>query len=220
MTLLYFCAASVGGIADYAHEQAKALAAEGAQVTLLCPKDYPHSADGYQQLRQLSPHQPTASRWRSRTNVAKGIFWNFHLLYQAIKKGDFPKVLLATYSEYLAPIWAWRFRQLQKKGIHFSAIVHDPVRDYVVGPLWWHEKSIQAGYSFLTHGFVHHEIKLPVATTVIPHGPLSFPSAKKKRAELDLPEEVPLYLAFGHLRETRTLNSFSKHLQNKKTAIS
>ncbi|MGJ8696670.1 MAG: glycosyltransferase [Verrucomicrobiaceae bacterium] len=206
MTLLYYCAASVGGIADYAHEQAKVLAAEGAEVTVLCPQDFPHEAEGYVQRRELLPHRKAGSRWRSRLQVVQGIAWNLHLLYGAVKGGAFPQVLLATYSEYLAPLWAWRFRALRRKGVTFSAVVHDPVRDYVVGPKKWHEWSVREGYSFLSRGFVHHEIELPIPTTVIPHGPFGFPEATKSRAELGLPEGERVYFSFGHLRDNKNLN--------------
>lgn len=55
-----------------------------------------------------------------------------------IVREGFRRVLMASYIEYLAPIWAPRLRNLSRSGIVFGAIVHDPVRDYVVGPSWWH----------------------------------------------------------------------------------
>ena len=46
----------------------------------------------------------------------------------------FRRVLLATYLEYLALLWAPSLRRLMRRGVVFGAVVHDPVRDYIVGP--------------------------------------------------------------------------------------
>ena len=43
MRLLYYSPASYGGLADYAHEQANAIASLGVEVTLLCT---PRLSDG------------------------------------------------------------------------------------------------------------------------------------------------------------------------------
>ncbi len=123
---------------------------------------------------------------------------------------------MATYSEYLAPLWAWRFRRWRKKGVVFGAVAHDPVRDFVVGPVRWHRWSVSAGYSFLEKAFVHEPIALdtgnppqPVETHVIPHGSYPFPEATQSReqvrAGLDIPPLVPLFLSFGHLRDGKNL---------------
>ena len=66
-------------------------------------------------------------------------------------------VLFACYKEYFAPFWVGPLRRLAKKGIVIGTIAHDPVRDFVVGPLWWHRWSVRLGYSFVRHVFVHDD---------------------------------------------------------------
>ncbi len=216
--LLLFCPSSFGGIPDYAHHQAEALGKTGWKVTMLCPADFPHVATGYRQDRCL-PGEP--SRFGPRPVRVAGLMLRmlagYRMLERRIRESKAKRVLMATYSEYLAPLWAWRLRCWRRRGVVFGAVAHDPVRDFVVGPLWWHRHSISAGYSFLEHVFVHEAIELDtgsrpqrVETHVIPHGPFPFPAASRSREairkELDIPEDAPLFLSFGHLRDGKNLN--------------
>jgi glycosyltransferase involved in cell wall biosynthesis len=88
-------------------------------------------------------------------------------------------VLFACYKEYFAPFWVWSLQRLAKKGIVIGTIAHDPVRDFVVGPVWWHRWSVRLGYSFVRDVFVHDGTPVdfagrqPAGIRVhqIPHGP-------------------------------------------------
>ena len=216
--VLCFCPASIGGIAQYSHEQSKALASKGISVTSLCPVDYPYEEEGYVQIRALMP-KASKSRFRllNRLKLALGIVRDISILEHNIKANDFSKVLFASYSEYLAPIWAWRLRRLRAYGTEFSAVIHDPVRDYVVGPQWWHKWSIAEGYSFLSQTFIHEagslsdsreELNLPVS--VVPHGPFpaieSALSATEARAKYQLPPDATILMSFGYIRDNKNLH--------------
>jgi hypothetical protein len=88
-------------------------------------------------------------------------------------------VLFACYKEYFAPFWVGPLRRLAKKGIVIGTIAHDPVRDFVVGPVWWHRWSVRLGYSFARDVFVHDDTAVdfggrkPAGIRIhqIPHGP-------------------------------------------------
>jgi glycosyltransferase involved in cell wall biosynthesis len=81
---------------------------------------------------------------------------------------------------------------LAKKGIVVGTIAHDPVRDFVVGPQWWHRWSVRLGYSFVRHIFVHDDTavdfggKQPEGIEVhqIPHGPYEVAEPKIGRVEM------------------------------------
>lgn len=226
MKLLYYSPASYGGIADYAHEQANALVEAGAEVYLLTTPNYPvDRGERYTILpilQELSSEPikgvPTIIR-----KSFKGIHYgnvtcsNVKTLVRTITQQSLKHVLLGSYSEYLAPLWANSLNRLAQQGITFGAIVHDPVRDFVVGPMWWHRWSIAKGYSFLREAFVHDAIDLDTVrpmhqlrTTVIPHGPYQFPepslSREEMRSRLNLPAEAKVMLAFGHLRPNKNLD--------------
>jgi glycosyltransferase involved in cell wall biosynthesis len=218
--LLYFSSSWSGGIADYAHEQAKALGHQGLSVTLLTsPLFKKEQTQDYQLLPILASarayHSPFALV--RKLVLAWQIIQNHVILARVIRKYKFKFVLLETYSEYMAPLWSPFLRKLAKKGVKFGAVVHDPVRGYVVGPLWWHRWSIACGYSFLSEAFVHEPIKLDTVknmpllrTTVIPHGSYFFsqPSKIKEsaRQSLTIPLNAQVILSFGHIRDNKNLD--------------
>jgi glycosyltransferase involved in cell wall biosynthesis len=217
--LLYFSPSAVGGLADYAHEQANALADAGIEVTVLTtPRFVPQGSRRYQ-IRPALNDVPSGSP----SKIARKISWvkcllkNFRTLRDEIEKENYKTVLFGSYSEYLAPFWAGQFRSLARTGVRFGAIVHDPVRDYIVGPRWWHRRSIADAYLFLNEAFVHEEIQLDTVrpmpllrTTVIPHGPYHFPDPTESREEIRkkhaLPDHAFVLLSFGHIRDGKNLD--------------
>jgi glycosyltransferase involved in cell wall biosynthesis len=155
-------------------------------------------------------------RWTQRLVTAVNIVIQQAALNWAIATTGTCYVLFTTYSEYLAPVWAWRLRLWARRGVRFAAVVHDPVRDFVVGPRWWHRFSIAQGYSFLSLALLHAPIQLepcsrrPAPPTVlIPHGPYRYPlplvSTQVLRQVLSVPLDATLLLSFGHIRDSKNL---------------
>lgn len=222
MKLLYYSPDSYGGLADYAHKQANALADLGVEVVLLCTLGFP--AAGRQGnytiaplLRELKIQNPQTNKFFKVTTYIRLTLSNVRTLAQFIEDHNFQFVLLGSYVEYLAPLWFGALRRLAQNGVVFGAVVHDPIRDFVLGPLWWHRWSIACGYSFLRETFVHEAIELDTVqpmpqlhTTVIPHGPYQFPKATQlreaTRAALNLPTDAKVMLAFGHIRDNKNLD--------------
>jgi len=221
MKLLYYSPSSYGGIADYAHEQANALVDLGVDVTVLATPKYPTSrGEKYEIvpiLQEVTPTKRLPHKALKVMHFTSVTLANFTKLASFIESKNFQYVLLGSYVEYLAPLWSGRLRQLTKKGVVFAAVVHDPVRDFVLGPRWWHRWSIASGYSFLREAFVHEFIELgtvrpmpQLRTTVIPHGIYHFPEANQSREEtrssLDVPLDAKVMLAFGHIRDNKNLD--------------
>jgi glycosyltransferase involved in cell wall biosynthesis len=224
--LLIFCPLSIGGVAKNAIEQARALSNQSVDVTLLCPSDWKEDSEALGSIVISSvliapPQNGSRSRIVSRLSLLRSILKNLRILESTIRQQQFTHVLFSTYLEYLAPVWAGRFRRLQKEGVIFGSMVLDPVRDYQVGPLWWHRLSISHGYSFLSEAFVHQEIELDtvkpmpsLTTTTVPHGPYYYPtptiSRKEIREEFELKEDAEVFLSFGHLRDNKNLDLILK----------
>lgn len=223
MKLLYYSPASYGGLADYAHEQATALENLGIEVTLLCTPNYLETRNPQYKcvpiLREtsLSDASSKLNKFFKAIYFVRSTLGNFATLAQFVQKQGFGAVLLGSYVEYLAPLWAGSLRRLARKGVVFGAIVHDPVRDFVLGPLWWHRLSIAAGYSFLQIAFVHEAINLETVksfprlkTIVIPQGLYAqaapTESISTTRERLHLPIEAKVMLAFGHIRTNKNLD--------------
>ncbi len=216
--LLYFAPFSEGGLADYAHQQANALAACGLAVVVLCGPRFAENKD-HRYLKMPILCEPTPTRankavraWR----MASRTLSNYAQLAKTIRGESFQRVLFASYEEYFAPLWSRLLQQLSRQGIVLGAVLHDPVRDTVRGPRWWHRVSVAAAYSFLRDVFVHERIDIDTAgcrlprLTVVPHGPMKFPETPIKRAEArlryGLPQDAPVALAFGHIRDSKNLD--------------
>ncbi len=232
MKLLYYSPSSYGGLADYAHYQANALVSTGAEVTLLTTPNYPVGrGEAYKIVPILDDTTASPGMHKQMPKVLKAGYLSHNLLSNIsrltrfIEKNSFGHVLMGSYLEYLAPLWAYRLRQLANRGVVFGAVIHDPVRDFVLGPQWWHHCSIAAGYSFLREAFVHEAIDLETVrpmpqlrTTVIPIGSFELPPAnqsrEKTRNSLNLPPEAKVMLSFGHIRANKNLNLVIEAMAN------
>jgi glycosyltransferase involved in cell wall biosynthesis len=227
MTLLYFSPSSFGGIADYSHEQANALADAGADVEFLTTPAYPTGRGERYRLRpdllELKPPQPIASRAGRAARYVRVTLSNIRRLTQAIERTGARRVLFGCYAEYLAPLWVGPLRRLAERGVVFGAVVHDPVRDFALGPAWWHRMSVSSAYSFLREAFVHEAVNLDTVkpmprlrTTVVPFGLYNFPPPAAARDEtrrrLNLPLDAPVILAFGNIRDGKNLDLALKAL--------
>jgi glycosyltransferase involved in cell wall biosynthesis len=219
--LLYFSPAVSGGIADYAREQANAMAQRGVNVYFLTSAGFKaRPTDHFQaapRIREKNTLPQNNSRLRARFATVRHILATFRELSAFLTESKCSHVLLSSYAEYLAPLWSGRLRRWARKGVVFGAVVHDPIRDAVVGPRWFHRWSVAQGYSFLREAFVHEEIQLDTVrpmpgmrTTVIPHGPYLFPkpkdSRKALRHKLCLPDDAYVALSFGHIRDGKNLD--------------
>ncbi len=131
-----------------------------------------------------------------------------------------PCILFACYAEYFSPFWAPVLRRLAKDGVIIGTIAHDPVRDFVVGPMWWHRWSVRQGYSFVRHVFVHDDTPVDfggqkpdrISVHHIPHGPyeISKPSLSRAsmRSDFGYMESDVVFLSFGHIRDGKNLDRF------------
>ncbi|MES2308983.1 MAG: glycosyltransferase [Verrucomicrobiota bacterium] len=225
--LLIYCPYSHGGLADYAHLQANALVEQGVSVTLLVGDHYPERSDRhYQLMRELKdPESLTFGKsiWRSVCYFCRFVIC-FFILQKIIRREKFNRVLFTSYVEYFSPFWAPALNRLKKEGVVFGAMVHEPVRDFIVGPLWWHRYCIHQGYSFLREAFEHEEVpldtggkKISSRVTVIPQGTFEFPQARRRPSEvrdaLQIPQEAKLILAFGHIRDNKNLDLLIRSIQ-------
>ncbi len=217
MKLTIWCELAAGGIADYAHDQATALAARGVDVELLCPPSFlAGRTPDYAVKPVLYDARPSNySRWKliRAIQIASGLLANARIVarHVADRRSD---AVLTHFSEYLAPLWAWRMRRLRRTGVRFFSVLHDPVRDYVVGPAWWHRWSVKQAFEMLDAVFVHTHDKVPVPRTVgvvwLPYGIHHFPEASETvavtRASLEIPDNAVVVTSFGYVRDNKNID--------------
>jgi glycosyltransferase involved in cell wall biosynthesis len=221
MRILYYASSSYGGLLNYAQEQADALAGLGHEVTVLCsPAFQKRPGDRYLLCPKLTDNRAKSGKGNKVFRAARFLrvlLGNMRILKHEIIRGGFKRVLFASYAEYFAPLYAGSLRKLASKGVLFGAVVQEPVRNFVVGPAWWHRWSMASGYSFLSFAFVHDDVVLDTGrqmphlrTVVIPYGPHQFPEATESREEtrgrLRIPTDATVLFSFGHVRDNKNLD--------------
>ena len=204
---------------EYAIRQSEAIAREGVEVYFLCKSSFPFErlADGIK-VREFNKSRGPSDQSRGLTEkILRGLRMisdlrseakhvvklAYQLSQNTSTRHQLPAtrhnlgeaevaVLFACYKEYFAPFWVGPLRSLARRGAVIGTIAHDPVRDFVVGPLWWHRWSVRLGYSFVRHVFVHDDTpvdfggKRPAGIKVheIPHGPYEVAEPKIGRLEM------------------------------------
>ncbi len=226
MRLLYYAPFSRGGLAEYSHHQASALARVGLDVTVLCPAR--NEGPWHRTSNEPLPYalQPILRAGSIRALPAiprkllfvRDLLMDAHTLARVTRHDRFPCVLIAAYNEMLSPLWTGPMRQLARtRGVVFGAIVHDPTRVNRFGPLWWHRRSITTAYAMLREAFVHSPIVLDTGTpmpglrtTVVPQGLYPVPASQTTRTSWRiahrLPEDAMVLLSFGYLRDDKNLD--------------
>jgi glycosyltransferase involved in cell wall biosynthesis len=218
MRLLYHCACAEGGLAEYARRQAAALALlPGVEVLWHAPEslEAPHGVSALKSL-PVGPAR-SGNKIRRCLDFAQTTTSPLRALAGEARRNRPDAILLSTWHEYLAPFWAPAMRKLRRQGIRIGAVIHDPVRDYVLGPAWWHHWSVREAYSFVDVAFTH-DVVMPETyggrhhfqLVQIPHGPYSVPDGCSERDDLrrqfGIPREAKVLLSFGHIRNGKNLD--------------
>jgi glycosyltransferase involved in cell wall biosynthesis len=231
MKLLYFCSEPEGGIAEYSRHQAEALAlVPNVEVLWLAPDSIIAPAK-VNRLPALSiPKRKTGrTKLRRALDFAAYTLSTYEQLSNQIERARPDAVLLSSWSEYFAPLWAPKLRRCQRQGIRFGAVIHDPVRDYVRGPQWWHRYSIRKAYSFLDVVFTHDASSLDtfgsnayLRAVNLPHGPYPVPLGGSTKTDLrrlfGIPAAAHVLLSFGHIRDSKNLDQIIAALQSLPSA--
>jgi glycosyltransferase involved in cell wall biosynthesis len=224
LRVLYYLPYARGGLAEYGKAQAGALSSlPGLELELLAPRNLTTPSGVCRAVAPaLDPDTPlpAANKLQRGVRFLKMTLRSATHLDHAIAVQRVDTVLISAYSEYFAPLWAWRFRKWRRKGVRFATVVHDPVRDCVRGPRWWHEWSVAEAYSYIDVAFVHGNAgpdcgdrQFNCRTVAIPHGVQRLQGQgidrSKARAILGLPgDRSRTFLSFGHIRDGKNLDLF------------
>jgi glycosyltransferase involved in cell wall biosynthesis len=168
---MLFSPAAVGGIAEHAHYQARAIVGSKDQkfseLVMLCSGDF---LDGrkleYDKVPVFCGRFSVFGKIAGRIGVLVDKCWKvigdeWRLAWEVMRRRP-DVVLLASYSEYLSPFWVWPHWIFSRWfGVIYVANLHDPVRDYVVGPKWWHDLSVAMAYWPISVGVVHQRLPEP-----------------------------------------------------------
>lgn len=224
--LLIYCPLSHGGVAEYAHYQARALHGLGVRVCVLAAKDFMRGRDVPYPVERILPMAPAGkSGLLRRFRHALWLVALPWLLAARIWRTRPASVLLASYSEYLSPFWIWPHLLLRHwRDLRYGANLHDPVRDFQLGPYWWHRLSVRLAYAGLDYVVVHQTGfpagTVPPQVTIheAPHGVydiagLARPAgARERNPQSALGASV--LLCFGHIRDNKNIDLLIRALPN------
>ena len=244
--LIYACSSESGGVLDYAVYQVGALLKDaskrdgsGFELHFICHKSFPveRLPEGiilyrFQAKRQHSEKRGFLSKvYRVFSVVAalRSEAKQVAQLAEELAKDSSARhnlgaaevsVLFDCYKEYFAPFWVGPLQRLARKGVVMGTIAHDPVRDFVVGPLWWHRCSVRMGYSFVRHVFLHDDTPVDfggrrpegVEVHQIPFGayPVCPPKVEREevRNRFGFVGSDIVFFAFGQIRDGKNLDLF------------
>jgi len=228
MRILYVCDSDSMGTAEYSIQQSRALANMGIEVDFLCRPTF--DSTRLKGVRVFSDLPLLPVRASTATGRAVRYMLDSVRVARAVERSAnqlaHDRVLISCYREYFAPLWARYFYRLRNRGVRLATVCHDPIRDFRIGPLWWHRWSVRAAYSFLDLVFVHDETPIDwgglpphgIAIHRIPHGPYPSTGARRERAVVrcgyGFGEADQVFLAFGQIRDSKNLDLFLRAMRN------
>ncbi|MGF1448978.1 MAG: glycosyltransferase family 4 protein [Opitutales bacterium] len=219
--VLFFAPAEVGGLAEHVHYQASALHQAGVRVEVLCAPGFLDGREVPYALRRslMRPGSASPNKWRRGLRLALANVFNPYILAWRAVFSRPRLVFFDSYTEYFSPLWIkphWLLARVF--GFRYGMNLHDPVRDYVLGPKWWHKLSVWLAYTPFSFGLIHQ--KLPDTSIVpswlklheVPVGVYAVQNMHASpallRTELNLPEHARVFLAFGFIRDNKNLDLF------------
>ncbi len=227
-TWIYFAPVGEGGLAKYSVHQAAALSDAGVEVVFL-GREHMRSA-----LESVAPQIEFFALRESepgRGRIAKAMSWIRRLRSETRQLVDLTnqrvasRVLFASYAEYFSPFWVRPLVGLRDRGVRFGTIVHDPVRDFRIGPRLWHEYCVAKAYSFVDVAFVHDDTpvdlgrpKQALRTEAIEIGTFDVPddanpsTRREVRESLGIPTDAKVLLSFGHVRDGKNIDLLIKSM--------
>lgn len=216
---MIFAPSPKGGLAEHTFYQGEALVRENCPVECLTSPSYLDGRKTTFACRRVlvEPHNVRIPLWQKRLWYLWRMFHNHLYLIREILRRRPKLVLLESYSEYMAPIWVWPHWALARWfGFTYAANLHDPVRDYQVGPLWWHRLSVRLAYLPLDFVLIHSPLPNPspvpagVKTFEVPVGIYDLPapriSGQQLRQSWGVSEKMRVFLSFGYLRNNKNID--------------
>ena len=217
--ILIFAPTANGGLAEYVFCQAVALEKCGAKVVCLTTPSFlaGRSMPFQREICLSDSPSENSSRLLRRLKMVWQIVRNQLVLAVKIFQHRPDLVLLDSYAEYFSPVWVWPHWILAKLFcVRYAANLHDPVRSFALGPVWWHKISVRLAYLPLDFVLVHEQLPSPspvpawIRVVQVPHGLYeisgSAPEPKTVRREWGVRDGQKVFLSFGFVRDGKNLD--------------
>ena len=227
LDILIYAPTPLGGLAEHIHYQAIALSQKNISCLMLSSHDFLNQRSDISypvKYILLSPSNLKHNFFFKKLKLFFSILLNQWILAFQIIQTQPKLILLESYSEYLSPFWFFPHFLLAKFfKLRYVANLHDPVRNYIVGPLWWHQISMRLAYLPLSYVLIHQ--KLPSNAMVperikvfeVPVGIYdikmnNFVEPNIIRDTWGVSYEKYVFLSFGFIRDDKNLDLFMKSM--------
>ena len=227
---LIYAPADVGGLAEHVNYQVRELVRRDVDAVVLAKKSFlKHREPEYTVKRALIGSVAVRNRYvRGVLNILVDIT-NFYILALAVAFRRPSVVLFDSYVEYFSLFWFWPHWLLSRVfGITYVANLHDPIRDFRIGPVWFHNLSNHLAFSIFDILLVHEDLpaecKIPDRAVVIkvPVGIYETAQEDEEGEKFECPIDVPngskLFLSYGFLRDNKNLDLFLKAMSRHPNA--
>lgn len=218
LKILLYSPSARGGVAEHTFYQARALEMAGAEVCVLTPPSFLKGRECPFPVDRCLPDPISGdSGLGKKLRMVWEIVSSRYILAWKILCHRPDLILLDSYVEYMAPLWIDPHIILARIfGFRYAANLHDPVRSYAIGPIWWHRLSVWLAYQPLDFVFVHHALADPspvpkrVKVMVAPHGLydviLAGHDRNVIRGEWGVMPRQRVFLSYGFIRDGKNLD--------------
>ncbi len=214
--VVIFAPTPLGGLAEHVHYQAEALHQAGVSVAVLVGPDFLQGRTTSYRKFPIFPSQDGTKSITGKVRRLAQIVGRYRVLRNWLRSNPCRVLLLESYGEYFAPLWCRYMRQTRLSGVTIIANLHDPVRAYVIGPVWWHRWSVKLAYRDLSHALCHQyppshagvpsHLVLHVVPVGVYHSEPPPITPAEAKAHLSLPVDKRIFLSFGFIRDNKNLD--------------
>jgi len=225
--ILIYAPSAIGGMAEHIHYQTMALMRYDVSCRLLCSPSFLEGKAVPYEVKRILLDLPVFKRpilIRKLIFIFKLLYNQYALAWQIFRQRP-TLVLLESYSEYFSPFWIWPHLLLSKLfRIKYAANLHDPVRNFRLGPVWWHQLSIKLAYWPLRYGLIHQmppepspipkQVKIAEVPVGIYEVEMTGDMSESLRKTWGVPSQSKLFLSFGFIRDSKNIDLFMRAMVN------
>ena len=224
---LVYAPSDVGGLAEHINYQIRELLKRGIHVDVLATEAFmSHNPPEYPISYSLIGKVGRGGRYSKAILNVLGDILNFFILawYVVLKR---PTVVFPdSYSEYFSPVWVWPHLFFSRVlGVTYATNLHDPVRDFRIGPVWFHNLSNRLVFAIYSVLLIHE--KLPAECKIsnrikvfeVPVGvyesTANIDESETFSPPIQVPEDGKLFLSYGFLRDNKNLDLFIRAMAER-----
>jgi glycosyltransferase involved in cell wall biosynthesis len=220
--IIIYSPTPVGGLAEHIHYQAEALSKKNKKILMLASPSFLECKQVSYPIEYCLLDMPAERNNRLINKVKSFIMFilNQYILSWYVLWRRPALVLLSSYVEYFSPFWILPHLLLSKFfGVKYAANLHDPIRNFILGPQWWHDFSVNLSYLPLSYVLVHQRLEqsssVPkhIKIAEVPVGVYSVDTShisnkETMRKNWKAPNHCKVFLSFGFVRDNKNIDLF------------